>query len=33
MNYRYTPFPKDSPIFPTHEQVLKYLQEYADKEG
>jgi len=33
MMYRSNPFPKDTPVFPTHQQVLAYLQSYADKEG
>lgn len=33
MNYRNTPFPKDTPIFPTHAQIATYLQEYAQDDN
>ncbi|GMK56537.1 hypothetical protein CspeluHIS016_0303770 [Cutaneotrichosporon spelunceum] len=29
MNYRFSPFPKGTPVFPTHYQVAAYLQDYA----
>ncbi|KAL0080091.1 hypothetical protein J3Q64DRAFT_1752643 [Phycomyces blakesleeanus] len=31
MGYRDFPFPKNTPLFPSHEHVLKYIQSFADK--
>ncbi|BEI82730.1 hypothetical protein CcaverHIS002_0305980 [Cutaneotrichosporon cavernicola] len=31
MNYRFSPFAKDTPVFPTHQQVATYLQDYSKR--
>jgi hypothetical protein len=33
MNYRFNPFAEGTPVFPTHQQVAGYLQDYAKRHG
>ncbi|CAK9783300.1 FAD/NAD(P)-binding domain-containing protein [Cutaneotrichosporon oleaginosum] len=33
MNYRFAPFPRGTPVFPTHQQVVEYLQDYSKRHG